>query len=123
MAEIKTLEEAKAKIGQVVKCGNNSETENLKGIDVLSGTVVKILSSWEHTKDGDKCLSFSPSVDVVDPVDGGLHHLTLDKIFTTDTMDDDVKNVAVNDEVAELQARMDELLASIKVKVEPVGIK
>ena len=118
MAEIKTLEEAKAKIGQVVKCCDNSQVENLKGIDVLSGTVVKILSSWEHTKDGDKCLSFTTNVDVVDPVDGGVHHLTSEKVFIADTKDDDVKNVTVNEEVAKLQARIIELEASKVVVVD-----
>ena len=124
MAEIKTLDEAKAVIGKEVKLAYNKETmsKDLEGVDVLTGTVRKIISTWEHTKDGDKCVSFTyDKIDVVDLVNGGLHYVKPEKAFVVGTQDDDIINVAVNAEVAKLQAKMDVLLASIKTKVEPVG--
>lgn len=115
--ELKTIEEAKLKIGNVVKFAPEGEvSENLKGLKVLSGTITKITSNWEHSKDGDKCTSFQTNVDVVDPKDGGLHHMTGTRIFTDDAKELDIINVSENDELAKLQKRMDEILASIKAK-------
>jgi hypothetical protein len=111
--EIKTIEEAKAKIGNVVKFAPDGELpENLKGLKVLSGTITKITSTWEHTKDGDKCVSFQNSIDVIDPVDGFPHHMTATRIFDDIEKDMDIVNVASIDEIAKLQARIVELEAS-----------
>jgi hypothetical protein len=113
--EIKTIEEAKALIGRLVKfVPEDGISINLRGLKVLSGELMKITSNWEHTKDGDVCVNFQNNIDVVDPKDGGLHHVIAKKIFTDDVKDDDVINFAENDELIKLQKRMDEILASIK---------
>lgn len=117
MAELKTIEEAKLKISNIVKFApEGGVSENLKGLKVLSGTITKITSTWEHTKDGDVCKSFQNSIDVIDPKDGGLHHMTAKRIFTDDVKELDIINVSENDELAKLQTRMGEILASIKAK-------
>jgi hypothetical protein len=113
--ELKTIEEAKLKIGGIVKFAPEGEvSENLKGLKVLSGTITKITSNWEHTKEGDVCVGFHNYIDVIDPKDGGLHHMMGTRIFTDDVKEIDIINFAENDELAKLQKRMDEILASIK---------
>ena len=116
--ELKTIEEAKTKIGIVVKfCPDENVSENLRGLKVLPGTITKITSNWEHTKDGDVCINFQTNIDVVDPKDGGLHHLTAQRIFTNDTKDKDIVNINAVDEIEKLRARLVELEAS-KIIIE-----
>lgn len=110
--ELKTIKDAKKEIGNKVKFGKGENvSENLKSLDVLEGTITKITSSWEHTKEGDICMSWTAYVDVVDPLDSGLHHLTSSQIFTDDTYDKDIKNIAITDKIAKLQAEIAELEA------------
>jgi hypothetical protein len=111
--EIKTIEEAKLKIGGVIKFApDGAVSENLKGLKVLSGTIIKITSTWEHTKEGDVCISFQSNIDVIDPIDGFPHHMTATRIFDDIEKDMDIVNVASIDEIAKLQARIVELEAS-----------
>ena len=113
MVEIKTIEKAKLKIGNIVKFAPEGEvSENLKGLKVLSGTITKITSNWEHTKEGDICIGFQTSIDVVDPKDGGLHHMTAKRIFDDVEKEFDIVNVAAIDEIVKLQAKIVELEAS-----------
>jgi len=121
MAEIKTIEEAKLKIGQQVKFAYNKNTmsKDLAGVDTLIGTARKLISTWEHTDKGDKCISFTfDKVDVVDPNNGGLHYISPEKAFSDDTKDTDIINVAAIDEIAKLQARIVELEANKTLEVE-----
>jgi hypothetical protein len=115
--EIKTIEEAKERLGRLVKFVPDDDVSvNLRGLKVLSGALIKITSNWEYTKDGDVCVSFQNYIDVIDPIDDGLHHICAKTIFTDDVKDDDVINATENEELAKLQRRMDEILASIKAK-------
>ena len=110
--ELKTLEDIKKELGNKVKFGKGDNvSENLKVLDVLEGTITKITSSWEYTKEGDVCTSWITNIDVVDPKDGGLHHLTTDRIFSIDHDDKEIKNIAITDKVAKLQAEIADLEA------------
>ena len=114
MAELKTIEDLKKEIGNKVKFGKGEHlSENLKALDVLEGTITKVVSSWEHTIDGDVCKSWTANIDVIDPKDGGLHHLTTDKVFTIDEKDDTIINIAAIEEIAVLEAKIVELEASM----------
>ena len=122
MGEITTIEDAKSQIGQKIKFGKDeSVSENLKALDVLEGTITKIVSTWVHTVDGDICTSWTTSVDVVDPKDGGLHHLTATRIFDLDEKADNIINAVAIDEIAALQAKIVVLESSKKVVVEEIG--
>ena len=110
--ELKTIEDVKKEIGNKVKFGKGENvSENLKPLDVLEGVVIKVTSTWEHTKDGDKCESWTANIDVVDPKDGGLHHLTSDKVFSLDHDDKDIKDFAIIDEISKYQVKIAELEA------------
>jgi len=112
MAELKTIDDIKKEIGKKVKFGKGDNvSENLKALDVLEGTITKVVSSWEHTKDGDKCMSWNANVDVIDPLDSGLHHLTSDKVFSLDHDDKDIKDFAIIDEISKYQVKIAELEA------------
>jgi len=114
MAELKTIDDIKKEIGKKVKFGKGDNvSENLKALDVLEGTITKVVSSWEHTIDGDVCKSWTANIDVIDPKDGGLHHLTTDKVFTIDEKDDTIINIAAIEEIAVLEAKIVELEASM----------
>ena len=118
--ELKTLEDIKKELGNKVKFGKGENvSENLKSLDVLEGTITKIMSSWEHTKEGDKCMSWTANVDVIDPKDGGLHHLTSDKVFSLDEKNTNIINIEVIEEINILEARIAVLEASM-VKVSEV---
>lgn len=107
MAEIKTIEEAKDLIGREVHFRiENIPHENLKGLDVLSGVVRSIESSWIYTKDGDVCTRWTASIDVTDPKDGGVYHLSSNRIFTDDTKDIDIVNVSIDEEINKLAERI-----------------
>jgi len=124
MAEIKTLEEAKAMIGKEVRLAYNKETmsKDLAGADVLTGTVRKIISNWEHTKDGDVCTSYTyDKVDVVDPNNGGLHYVKPEKVFTLDIKDNDVKTVAIDNEMAKYQEKLVELQTQKDAIIVTIG--
>jgi len=108
--ELKTIDDIKKEIGKKVKFGKGDNvSENLKVLDVLEGSITKVTSSWEHTVGGDTCTSWTANIDVIDPKDGGVHHLSSSRIFTNDTNDDDLINLTSNDEIARLQARIVEL--------------
>jgi hypothetical protein len=110
MAELKTIEDVKREIGKKVKFGKGENvSENLKSLDVLEGTITKVTSGWEHTKEGDVCISWTANIDVFDPKDSGIHHLTSDRIFSNDTKDIDIKDIAINDQIAEYEAKIAEL--------------
>jgi len=111
--ELKTLEDIKKELGNKVKFGRSDNvSENLKMLDVLEGTITKIVSNWEHTVNGDVCTSWTAYIDVVDPKDGGLHHLTTDRIFSLDEKDDIIINIKAIEEIAELKAKITALEAS-----------
>ena len=56
--ELKTIEDVKKEIGNKVKfIKGDNVSENLKELDVLEGIITKIISSWEHTANGDTCVS------------------------------------------------------------------
>lgn len=108
--EIKTIEDVKKEIGNKVKFGKGENvSEDLKSLDVLEGTITKIMSTWEHTADGEKCTSWTANIDVVDPKDSGLHHLTTDRVFSLDHNAKDIKDIAINDQIAEYEAKIAEL--------------
>jgi hypothetical protein len=50
---------------------------------------------------------------VVDPKDGGVHHLTSDKVFTIDEKDDTIINITAIDEIAVLETKIAALEASM----------
>jgi hypothetical protein len=111
--EIKTIEEAKSRIGRLVKfVPEDSVSVNLRALKVLSGALVKITSNWEHSKEGDVCVDFQNCIDVVDPKDGGLHHITAKRIFDDVEKDADIINIDAINEITKLQARIAELEAS-----------
>jgi len=117
--ELKTIEDVKKEIGKKVKFGKSENvSENLKELDVLEGTITKVVSSWEHTADGDVCVSWTTNVDVVDPIDGGLHHLTATRIFGLDEKDDNIVNAKAIDEIAVLEAKIAVLESSKKITAE-----
>jgi hypothetical protein len=117
--ELKTIDDIKKEIGKKVKFGKGDNvSENLKALDVLEGTITKVVSSWEHTKDGDKCMSWNANVDVVDPKDGGLHHLTSNKVFSLDEKNNTIVNIKVIEEIATLEAKIVELEASMVEVIE-----
>ena len=117
--EIKMIEDVKKEIGNKVKFGKGDNvSENLKALDVLEGTITKVTSNWEHTVDGDKCTSWVADIDVTDPKDGGLHHLTSDKIFSLDEKDDIIINIKAIEEIAILEAKIVTLEASMVVVSE-----
>jgi len=114
--EIKTIEDVKKRIGLKVKFGRDDNvSENLKVLDVLEGSITKVTSNWEHTANGDTCVSWTTNVDVVDPRDGGIHHLTATRIFDLDEKTDDIINASINDELIKLEERKVELVAKIKI--------
>jgi len=116
--ELKTIEDLKKEIGNKVKFNKpESVSENLKALDVLEGTITKVMSNWEHTADGDVCVSWTTSVDVVDPKDGGIHHLTATQVFDLDENDDDIVNIKAIEEIAVLEAKIVVLEASKKTVV------
>jgi hypothetical protein len=108
--EITDIESAKKEIGNKVKFGKIDVPENLKEFDAITGTLIKFLAVMEYAKE-DKILSLTYHVDVVDPKDGGIHHLTTDRIFSIDDKDADIKNIAIIDEIAKLDVRKAELEA------------
>ena len=120
--ELTTIDDVKKEIGNKVKFGKGENvSENLKSLDVLEGTITKIMSSWEHTKEGDKCMSWTANVDVIDPKDGGLHHLTSDRIFSIDEKDDTIINIEAIEEIVALEDRITVLEASmVKVSKEVI---
>lgn len=121
--ELTTIDDVKKEIGNKVKFGKGENvSENLKSLDVLEGTITKIMSTWEHTtKDGDVCTSWTTYIDVVDPVDGGLHHLTSDRIFSIDEKDDTIINIEAIEEIVALEDRITVLEASmVKVSKEVI---
>lgn len=106
--ELKTIEDVKKEIGKKVKFGKGENvSENLKALDVLEGTITKVISSWEHTVDGDKCTSWTANIDVVDPKDSGIHHLTSDRIFSLDHDAKEIKEIGILEKIVKLQ---DEIL-------------
>ena len=105
--ELKTIDDIKKEIGKKVKFGKGDNvSENLKALDVLEGIITKIISSWEHTANGDTCVSWTVNIDVIDPKDGGVHHLSSNRIFTDDTKDIDIVNVRIDDEINKLEERI-----------------
>ena len=46
------------------------------------------------------------NIDVIDPKDGGVHHLSSNRIFTDDTKDIDIVNVRIDDEINKLEERI-----------------
>ena len=115
--ELKTLEDIKKELGNKVKFGKGDNvSENLKVLDVLEGTLVKVTANMEYMLNVEVCWSWTAYIDVTDPKDGGLHHLTSDRVFANDTKDDDIVNVSVIEEIAKLQTRVAELEAS-KIKI------
>ena len=123
--KITSIDDAKLQLDKQIKFFSTDAPENLQGLDSFTGTVKSISSSWEYTKDGDKCTSFSCHVDVTDPVDGGLHHMNTSEIFSIDTEDIDIKNVEINDKIAKLQTEVIELEASkvSLIEKEPIVIE
>ena len=113
--ELKTIEDVKKEIGKKVKFGKGDNvSENLKALDVLEGTITKVISSWEHTvKDGDVCTSWTADVDVVDPKDSGIHHLATTRIFGLDSDDKEIKEIGILDKIVKLQAKIAELEAEL----------
>ena len=110
MMEIKTIGEAKNSIMGRVKFGKTENLpENLKDSFVLEGIITEITSTWKHSNSGDICVGFVCSVDVIDPLDGGLHHFTTNRIFSIDERDVDIKNIAITDEIAKIDLRKTEL--------------
>jgi len=102
--ELKTIEDVKKEIGKKVKFGKGDNvSDNLKALDVLEGTITKVTSSWEHTKDVDFCTDWTAYVDVTDPKDGGLHHLTADRIFSLDHDDKAIKEISILEKIVKLQ--------------------
>jgi hypothetical protein len=117
MMEIKTIDDVKKEIGNKVKFAKGeSVSENLKSLDVLEGNITKVISTWDHTIDGDVCRSWTANIDVVDPKDGGLHHLTTDKVFTIEEKDDTIINIKAIEEIAELQAKITVLESKMVVE-------
>ena len=117
--ELKTIDDIKKEIGKKVKFGKGDNvSENLKSLDVLEGTITKVNSSWEHTKEGDVCTSWTANVDVIDPLDSGLHHLTSDKVFSLDEKNNTIVNIKVIEEIATLEAKIVELEASMVEVIE-----
>jgi hypothetical protein len=114
--EIKTIENVKREIGLKVKFGKSENvSENLKVLDVLEGTITKVTSIWEHTvKDGDVCTDWTANVDVTDPKDSGIHHLTTDRVFSIDHDDKEIKDFAIIEKVAKLRAEIAELEAELE---------
>jgi hypothetical protein len=107
--ELKMIEDVKKEIGKKVKFGKGDNvSDNLKSLDVLEGTITKVVSSWEHTKDGDFCTDWTANVDVIDPKDSGIHHLTTTRIFSLDHAGKDIKEIGILERIVKLQ---DEILA------------
>ena len=121
MAEIKTVEEAKGLIGREVHFRiENIPHENLKSLDVLVGVVMSIGSNWTYDKDGEVCNSWIANIDVTDPKDGGLYHLSSNRIFTDDTKDIEIINASILAEKAVLEDKIAILNETLK-KAEEIN--
>ena len=113
--ELKTIEDVKKEIGKKVKFGKGDNvSENLKLLDVLEGIIVSVDSNWEHTIDSDVCKFWVAHIDIVDPNDGGTHHLTANKIFSLDEKDDNIVNAKIIEQIKELENKIVVLQASKK---------
>ena len=112
--EIKLIGDVKKEIGNKIKFGKSENvSESLKALNVLEGTITKITSSWEHTVDDDKCTSWTANIDVTDPKDSGLHHLTSDRIFNLDHKDKDIKDIGILEKIVKLQDEILQLEAEL----------
>ena len=117
--ELKTIEDVKKHIGNKVKFGKiDNVSENLKSLDVLEGTITKVTSSWEHTKEGDKCMSWNANVDVVDPKDSGIHHLATTRIFGLDSDDKEIKEIGILEKIVKLQDEILKLESELELTEE-----
>lgn len=106
--ELKTIEDVKKEIGKKVKFGKGENvSESLKALDVLEGTITKVVSSWEHTENVNVCWSWTANIDVVDPKDSGLHHLTANRVYSIDSDDKEIKEIGILEKIVKLQ---DEIL-------------
>ena len=115
MSELNTIEDVKKEIGKKVKFGKtDNASENLKALDVLEGTLTKVTSAWEHTVDGDVCTSWTASIDVIDPKDSGLHHLTSDRIFSLDHENKEIKEIGILEKIVKLQDEILKLEAELR---------
>jgi hypothetical protein len=121
MAEIKTIEGAKDLIGLDVHFRiEDIPHENLKVLDILSGVITSIDSNWSYTRDGDVCKSWTANIDVTDPKDGGLYHLSSNKIYAEDTQDIEIINESVNAQIFKLESQITALNETLK-KAEEIN--
>ena len=111
--KIVTFNDIKSHIGSNVKLGKiDGLPNNLKDLSVIIGKLEKVVSHWEHTPNGDVCISWYACVNVTDT--GGVISVNPREIFSSDTVDVDIVNSNVIEEKEKLEKRLAELDALIK---------
>ena len=103
--ELKTIEDIKKELGNKVKFSRDDNvSENLKALDVLEGTLIKVTAIMDYMFNIEVCWSWTAYIDIVDPKDGGLHHLTATRVFSLDEKDGTIINIKAIEEIAILEA-------------------
>ena len=108
-----TFEEAKLKINQKVKCVLERKIDHFEEGQIVEGTLIKVIYSSEVTKDKESVVSFTAFVDVTDPVDGGIHHITSETIFDIEEKSSNIEEVKKAERIAVLEAELAVLKGAI----------
>jgi hypothetical protein len=104
--ELTKIEDIKKEVGNKIMCAKaDNLPENLQDKTAFEGVLISGFYTTTFDKEGEKITDYSYNVDVVDPIDHGIHHLSVKRLFSLDSQEADVSNAGIDDELAILAKR------------------
>jgi len=113
--ELTKIDDIKKEVGNKIKCSKTTDLPaNLQDKTAFEGVLLGGFYTTTFDKGGEKITDFNYNVDVVDPKDGGIHHLPVKRLFSLDSTEEEVANMPIDDQIAIHQAKIAELEAQKK---------